>query len=70
MTRCFRGSLIRQDWSIDDTVWGYGAPVSALTINDNQIKVTVTPGAAAGYAASVTIDPAVAVITRWMLRGW
>ncbi|MCU1252578.1 MAG: D-alanyl-D-alanine carboxypeptidase/D-alanyl-D-alanine-endopeptidase, partial [Edaphobacter sp.] len=28
-----------QDWSIDDTVWGYGAPVSALTINDNQIKV-------------------------------
>ncbi len=32
-----------QDWSIDDAVWGYGAPVSALTINDNQIKVTVTP---------------------------
>ena len=31
-----------EDWSIDDAVWGYGAPVSALTINDNQIKVTVT----------------------------
>jgi D-alanyl-D-alanine carboxypeptidase/D-alanyl-D-alanine-endopeptidase (penicillin-binding protein 4) len=48
-----------QDWSIDDTVWGYGAPVSALTINDNQIKVTVTPGAAAGQPATVVIDPAV-----------
>src|SRR3981081_1988911 len=81
MTRCFRGSRIRQtgrfttrggvddpvfpgepypqDWSIDDTVWGYGAPVSALTINDNQIKVTVTPAAIAGQPATVGIDPAV-----------
>jgi D-alanyl-D-alanine carboxypeptidase/D-alanyl-D-alanine-endopeptidase (penicillin-binding protein 4) len=48
-----------QDWSIDDTVWGYGAPVSALTINDNQIKVTVSPGAASGQPATVTVDPAV-----------
>jgi D-alanyl-D-alanine carboxypeptidase/D-alanyl-D-alanine-endopeptidase (penicillin-binding protein 4) len=48
-----------QDWSIDDTVWGYGAPVSALTINDNQIKVTVTPGVAPGSPAAVVIDPAV-----------
>jgi D-alanyl-D-alanine carboxypeptidase/D-alanyl-D-alanine-endopeptidase (penicillin-binding protein 4) len=48
-----------QDWSIDDTVWGYGAPVSALTINDNQIKVTVTPGATAGQPATVVVDPAV-----------
>jgi D-alanyl-D-alanine carboxypeptidase/D-alanyl-D-alanine-endopeptidase (penicillin-binding protein 4) len=48
-----------QDWSIDDTVWGYGAPVSALTVNDNQIKVTVTPGAAAGSPATVVVDPAV-----------
>jgi serine-type D-Ala-D-Ala carboxypeptidase/endopeptidase (penicillin-binding protein 4) len=48
-----------QDWSIDDTVWGYGAPVSALTINDNQIKVTVSPGAAAGQPATVVVDPAV-----------
>jgi D-alanyl-D-alanine carboxypeptidase/D-alanyl-D-alanine-endopeptidase (penicillin-binding protein 4) len=48
-----------QDWSIDDTVWGYGAPVSALTINDNQIKVTVTPAAFAGQPATVVVDPAV-----------
>jgi serine-type D-Ala-D-Ala carboxypeptidase/endopeptidase (penicillin-binding protein 4) len=48
-----------QDWSVDDTVWGYGAPVSALTINDNQMKVTVTPSAAAGQPATVLVDPAV-----------
>jgi D-alanyl-D-alanine carboxypeptidase/D-alanyl-D-alanine-endopeptidase (penicillin-binding protein 4) len=47
-----------QDWAIDDAVWGYGAPVSALSINDNQIKVTVTPGNAVGAPASVVLDPA------------
>ncbi len=47
------------DWSIDDMVWGYGAPVSGLTVNDNQMEVTVRPGRAAGEAASVTVVPAV-----------
>jgi D-alanyl-D-alanine carboxypeptidase/D-alanyl-D-alanine-endopeptidase (penicillin-binding protein 4) len=48
-----------EDWTIDDAVWGYGAPVSALSINDNQIKVTVTPANAVGQPATVVIDPAV-----------
>ncbi|WP_353064517.1 D-alanyl-D-alanine carboxypeptidase/D-alanyl-D-alanine-endopeptidase [Tunturibacter psychrotolerans] len=52
-----------QDWVIDDAVWGYGAPVSALSINDNQIKVTVTPGDVVGAPASVEIDPAVPYYT-------
>src|SRR5580704_16394947 len=52
-----------EDWSIDDAVWGYGAPVSALSINDNQIKVTVTPGAEVGKPALVSIDPAVPYYT-------
>jgi D-alanyl-D-alanine carboxypeptidase/D-alanyl-D-alanine-endopeptidase (penicillin-binding protein 4) len=33
-----------QDWSIDDMVWGYGAPVSGLSVEDNQLEVTVKPG--------------------------
>jgi D-alanyl-D-alanine carboxypeptidase/D-alanyl-D-alanine-endopeptidase (penicillin-binding protein 4) len=45
------------DWSIDDSVWGYGAPVSALVINDNQLQVTVTPADTPGKPASVTLDP-------------
>jgi D-alanyl-D-alanine carboxypeptidase/D-alanyl-D-alanine-endopeptidase (penicillin-binding protein 4) len=33
-----------QDWSVDDLVLGYGAPVSGLTVGDNQIQLTVRPG--------------------------
>jgi D-alanyl-D-alanine carboxypeptidase/D-alanyl-D-alanine-endopeptidase (penicillin-binding protein 4) len=46
-------------WALDDLLWGYGAPVSALTIHDNQVEITVTPGAAGGTAGvSVTPDAA------------
>lgn len=43
-------------WELDDTAWGYGAPVSALTIDDNQLILTITP-AAAGQPASVAVVP-------------
>jgi D-alanyl-D-alanine carboxypeptidase/D-alanyl-D-alanine-endopeptidase (penicillin-binding protein 4) len=33
-----------QNWSIDDAVWGYGAPVSALTVADNELRITIQPG--------------------------
>ena len=33
-----------EDWAIDDMVWGYAAPVSALTIADNQIGLIIRPG--------------------------
>ncbi len=46
-----------EDWSIDDAVWGYGAPISALTVTDNQLSLRVAPGTAAGQPAIVTIDP-------------
>ncbi|MEO6804215.1 MAG: D-alanyl-D-alanine carboxypeptidase/D-alanyl-D-alanine-endopeptidase [Granulicella sp.] len=51
------------DWAVDDLLWGYGAPVSALSINDNQIRLTITPGARAGEAATVALDPAVPYYT-------
>ena len=44
-------------WELDDLVWGYGAPVSALTVADNQLVVTVSPGAAPGALPGVTIAP-------------
>ena len=42
-------------WSQDDLVWADGAPVSALTINDNVIFVNILPADRAGdrVAASV-----------------
>ncbi len=44
-------------WGIDDIVWGYGAPVSALTVHDNQMVVRVTPGATPGSPAIVAPEP-------------
>jgi D-alanyl-D-alanine carboxypeptidase/D-alanyl-D-alanine-endopeptidase (penicillin-binding protein 4) len=43
-------------WELDDTVWGYGAPVSALTIHDNQLVLTITP-AGVGQPATVAVIP-------------
>ncbi|MGC2639786.1 MAG: D-alanyl-D-alanine carboxypeptidase/D-alanyl-D-alanine-endopeptidase [Acidobacteriaceae bacterium] len=31
------------DWAWDDLQWDYGAPVSALTVNDNVVYLNVTP---------------------------
>ncbi len=49
-------------WEIDDMVWGYGAPVSALTVADGQMRLTVTP-AEAGQLAVVALDQAVPYYT-------
>jgi serine-type D-Ala-D-Ala carboxypeptidase/endopeptidase (penicillin-binding protein 4) len=38
-------------WSWDDLQWGYGAPVSALTVNDNEVYLNAVPGAQAGQPA-------------------
>jgi D-alanyl-D-alanine carboxypeptidase/D-alanyl-D-alanine-endopeptidase (penicillin-binding protein 4) len=45
------------DWAVDDLVWGYGAPVSALSVNDNQIAVTIAAGANSGGKAAITLKP-------------
>ena len=45
-------------WAIDDTLWYYGAPVSALTINDNQLDVVVRQRRSAGGPVVVTVTPA------------
>ncbi len=43
-------------WEQDDLVWGYGAPASALSVADNQLRLTVTPGERAGQPAAVVLD--------------
>ena len=44
-----------ESWSVDDLLWGYGAPVSALTLADNQLRLTVRPGKAGAHALA-TLD--------------
>jgi D-alanyl-D-alanine carboxypeptidase/D-alanyl-D-alanine-endopeptidase (penicillin-binding protein 4) len=50
-------------WSIDDPLYEYGAPVSALTFNDNAFRLEVRPGAEAGAAAEVYLYPDVGQVT-------
>ncbi|MGA3189628.1 MAG: D-alanyl-D-alanine carboxypeptidase/D-alanyl-D-alanine-endopeptidase [Bryobacteraceae bacterium] len=44
-------------WTEDDMQREYGAPVSALTLNDNIIALTIEPGAEAGDAAKISLSP-------------
>jgi D-alanyl-D-alanine carboxypeptidase/D-alanyl-D-alanine-endopeptidase (penicillin-binding protein 4) len=44
-------------WSWDDFPWYYAAPISALGFADDQVTVTVTPGAKAGDPVSTTVEP-------------
>ncbi|HUS05033.1 MAG TPA: D-alanyl-D-alanine carboxypeptidase/D-alanyl-D-alanine-endopeptidase [Bryobacteraceae bacterium] len=44
-------------WSIDDAVWEYGAPVSALTLNDNAFTLQIAPGHTTGAPARLSLSP-------------
>jgi D-alanyl-D-alanine carboxypeptidase/D-alanyl-D-alanine-endopeptidase (penicillin-binding protein 4) len=53
----FNGSPIGSGWEWEDLTWSYGAPVSALSVNDNAIDLNIKPGAAVGSPVSVTTGP-------------
>jgi D-alanyl-D-alanine carboxypeptidase/D-alanyl-D-alanine-endopeptidase (penicillin-binding protein 4) len=46
-----------EGWSKDDLMWADGAPVSALTINDNVVFVNILPGMHPGEKAFVSVTP-------------
>ena len=46
-----------EGWSQDDLVWEWGAPVSALTINDNVLFVSIMPADRPGDRAFLNITP-------------
>ena len=45
-------------WGIDDMVWGYGAAVSAIAVDDNTTVLELTAGAREGEAATAVVEPA------------
>jgi D-alanyl-D-alanine carboxypeptidase/D-alanyl-D-alanine-endopeptidase (penicillin-binding protein 4) len=45
-------------WTADDMLRDFGAPVSALSVNDNALAIFIRPGAALGDAAVISLDPA------------
>jgi serine-type D-Ala-D-Ala carboxypeptidase/endopeptidase (penicillin-binding protein 4) len=52
-----------EGWSWDDLQWGYGAPTSALSVNDNEVYLSAMPAAQAGEPAVTSFYPATAYYT-------
>lgn len=44
-------------WSIGDLFFTFGAPVSAISFNDNSLRVAVQPGARAGDPPTILVEP-------------
>jgi D-alanyl-D-alanine carboxypeptidase/D-alanyl-D-alanine-endopeptidase (penicillin-binding protein 4) len=47
------------NWTQDDALREFGAPVSALTLNENAFTLLIRPGAHAGDIAELGLDPAI-----------
>jgi D-alanyl-D-alanine carboxypeptidase/D-alanyl-D-alanine-endopeptidase (penicillin-binding protein 4) len=45
-------------WEIDDMVWEYGAAISAIVVDDNTVRLTLTPGLSDGDAVLAAVTPA------------
>jgi D-alanyl-D-alanine carboxypeptidase/D-alanyl-D-alanine-endopeptidase (penicillin-binding protein 4) len=50
-------------WTQDDALRDYGAPVSALTVNENVVTISIEPGVRAGDPASLSLQPALEYFT-------
>ena len=59
----FKGGAVPAGWEWDDLQWYYGAEVSALTVNDNSVDLSVKPGASVGAPARITIGPSLPLVT-------
>jgi D-alanyl-D-alanine carboxypeptidase/D-alanyl-D-alanine-endopeptidase (penicillin-binding protein 4) len=55
--RAFEDQTLGFGWSWDDLPDDYAAGVGALQFNENAVRVTVSPGIAAGEPASIAIEP-------------
>ncbi len=53
----FRGAEHGSGWDWDDLEFSYGAPVSALSVNENALTVVARPASAIGRPALLSLDP-------------
>lgn len=58
----FATSGLGASWSWEDLQFYYGAPVSALTINDNVVTFTVKPATRDGLPPIITVQPKTAYV--------
>ena len=55
----FRFERYGSGWAWDDLQWDYGAPISALTVNDNVVYLDLMPGVKPGDPVAASWNPAV-----------
>lgn len=53
----FRGEELGDGWLWDDVQWYFGAEPSALSVNDNEVEVSIRPAGRAGTQPEVKLDP-------------
>ena len=53
----YPGDPFPDGWTLDDSIYGYGAPISALAVNDNTVSMRVIP-TVTGQLADVELSPA------------
>lgn len=46
-------------WSVEDLQWEYGAPVSALSLHDNMLRLSILPGRRTGEPGRLVLRPEV-----------
>lgn len=54
----FRGNPFGDGWLWNDIQWYFGAEVSALSVNGNEVTINIKPAAQTGAAASIKVEPA------------
>ncbi|RAO75286.1 D-alanyl-D-alanine carboxypeptidase/D-alanyl-D-alanine endopeptidase [Dyella jiangningensis] len=57
----FASPAMGTGWEAIDLQSWFAVPATALSVRENQVEVTITPAAAAGMAASVSLDPGDAI---------
>ncbi|MGN2242245.1 D-alanyl-D-alanine carboxypeptidase/D-alanyl-D-alanine-endopeptidase [Frateuria sp. GZRR33] len=58
----FAGPAIGDGWEATDLLAGFAAPASALSVYENQLRLTVTPAARTGEPAQLAFDPPAAAM--------
>ncbi len=53
----FKGAPLGSGWEWEDLTWSYGAQISALSVNDNAVDLTIRPGATVGAPVEILTGP-------------
>jgi D-alanyl-D-alanine carboxypeptidase/D-alanyl-D-alanine-endopeptidase (penicillin-binding protein 4) len=59
----FNGAPLGSGWEWEDLTWAYGAQVSALSVNDNAVDLTVKPADKVGAPCVITSGPPATFMT-------